>query len=369
MNTIRNILLGYLFVSLNIFCQTDNEIIFSDLDDINQYLTKQTIENKFSGTVLIAKDGIPIFKKAYGFASKRYDIPNTFDTKFNIGSISKHITSIAILQLAERGLLSLDDPIGKYLDIFPIEIAQKVNIKHLLTMTSGWGDYWGNKVYIANRYEYRTITEYLNFIKDIPLDFEPGTDIQHCNIGFEVAGAIIEIITNKSYYDYIRENIYIPIGMSNSDSYDVDGPVKNLATGYTNEHYMDTIKVGFNWENSYLRLPTRGTPTGGSYSTVEDLFKLTQAHRNNKLLSKDYSNYLLNFFQGSFGEEPTILKSGIIFMFGGAEGVGAVIGLDMMDDDTNIGYTIIILSNYDFEITQNLYSKIKDFVKKLKQLD
>ncbi|MFC1550381.1 serine hydrolase domain-containing protein [Candidatus Neomarinimicrobiota bacterium] len=365
----KKILIAFLvslFVSMNLSAQVENEIKFSNLKEIHQYLSRETIENEFSGAVLIAKDGVPIFKNAYGYASKRFEVPNTLDTKFNVGSLSKHITSIAILQLAEQGLLNMNDPIGKYLDDFPTEIASKVTIKHLITMSSGWGDYWDNEIYNANRYEYRTISDYIDFIKDISLDFEPGTDTQHSNTGYEVAGAIIEKVTNQNYYEYVKKNIYEPTGMSNSDSYDVDGPVKNLATGYTNEHANDTLKTGYNWNNMYIRLPARGTPTGGSYSTVEDLLKLTQAHRTNKLLSKDYSNYLLNFFQGTFGDEPTIKKKGVIFMFGGAEGVGAAIGLDMMDDDNRKGYTIVILSNYDFAVTQNLYGKIKNFVKELK---
>jgi D-alanyl-D-alanine carboxypeptidase len=359
-------LVASLIVALNLYPQVNNEIKFSNLEEIHQYLSKRAEENGFSGVVLIAKDGKPIFKNAYGYASKRFAVPNAVDTKFNIGSLSKHITSIAILQLAEKGLLNLDDPIGTYLNVFPDSIAKKVTIKHLLTMSSGWDDYWDNEIYIAHRYEYRTVTDYVNFIKDIPLDFEPGTNMQHSNIGFEVAGAIIEKVSNQNYYDYVRKNIYAPAGMSNSDSYDIDGPVKNLAVGYTNENPNDTVKTGYNWNNIYLRLPARGTPTGGSYSTVEDLFKLVQAHRTYKLLSRDYTNYLLNFFQGNLGEPPQIMKKGIIFMFGGAEGVGAALGLDMMDDDLRKGYTIIILSNYDFDVTQELYSKIKEFVKYLK---
>lgn len=355
-----------LIVTLNLCAQENNEIKFSNLEEIHQYLSQRVEENEFSGVVLIARDGKPIFKNAYGYASKRFAVPNTIDTKFNVGSLSKHITSIAILQLAEKGLLNLDDPIGKYLNVFHDNIAQKVTIKHLLTMSSGWGDYWDNETYIAHRYEYRTVTEYINFIKDIPLDFEPGTNMQHSNIGFEVAGEIVEKVSKQNYYKYVRKNIYAPAGMSNSDSYDIDGPAKNLAVGYTNENPNDTVKTGFNWSNIYLRLPARGTPTGGSYSTVEDLFKLVQAHRNYKLLSKDYTHYLLNFFQGNLGDSPDIMKKGIIFMFGGAEGVGAALGLDMMNDDIRKGYTIVILSNYDFDVTQNLYSKIKQFVKDLK---
>jgi CubicO group peptidase (beta-lactamase class C family) len=209
------------------------------------------------------------------------------------------------------------------------------------------------------------VSEYINFIRDIPLDFEPGTNMQHSNIGFEVAGAIIEKGSGENYFDYVKKNIYEPANMLNTDSYHLDGPVENLAVGYTNEHPLDTLKNGYNWNNMYIRLPARGTPTGGSYSTVEDLLKFDQAQRKYKFLSKDYTIYLLNLFQGKPGDE-FMGKKGIIHMVGGAEGVGAVLGLDMMDNDMSKGYTIIILSNYDFPVAIDVYTKLKEFIYELK---
>lgn len=359
------VLVIILFVSLNLSGQQENEIKFANMDELHQYLIAKAEKNEFSGAVLIARDGESIFKNAYGYASKRFEVPNSINTKFNIGSLSKHVTSIAILQLVEKGLLNLEDPIGKYLSGFPDSIAQKVTIKHLVTMSSGWGDYWDNEIYNAHRYEYRVVSDYINFIRDIPLDFEPGTNMQHSNIGFEVAGAIIEKVSKENYYAYVRKNIYVPADMLNTDSYHLDGPVENLAVGYTNEHPLDTLRNSYSWNNMYTGLPARGTPTGGSHSTVEDLLKFDQTQRKYKFLSKDYTIYLLNLFQGKPGDE-FMGKKGIIHMVGGAEGVGAVLGLDMMDDDMSKGYTIIILSNYDFPVAIDVYGKIKQFVYELK---
>jgi CubicO group peptidase (beta-lactamase class C family) len=359
------VLILSLFIPVHLNGQQENEKQFANLDELHQYLSTKTENNEFSGVVLIAKDGKSIFKNAYGYASKRFEVPNSLDTKFNIGSLSKHITGIAILQLVEKGLLKLEDPIGKYLSGFPESIASKVTVKYLVTMSSGWGDYWDNEIYNAHRYEYRTVSHYINFIKDIPLDFEPGTNMQHSNIGFEIAGAIIEEVSGQSYYDFVRNNIYSRADMLNSDSYHLDGPVKNLAVGYTNEHPFDTLKNGYKWSNIYMRLPARGTPTGGSFSTVEDLLKLDQAQRRYKFLSKDYTNHLLNLFQGKIGDD-FMGKKGIIHIVGGAEGVGAILGLDMMDEDMSKGYTIIILSNYDFPVALDIYKIIKQFVIKLK---
>jgi hypothetical protein len=152
--------------------------------------------------------------------------------------------------------------------------------------------------------------------------------------------------------------------MLNSDSYDVDGPVKNLAVGYTTEHPSDKEKTNYNWSNTYIRLPAKGTPTGGSYSTVEDLLKLDQATKNFKLLNKDYTSFLFNFFMGEVGD-PLSLK-GIFKFFGGAEGVGAVLGVDLMKGEFSSGYTIVILTNYDFQVVVDTYEVVKNLVLKLK---
>lgn len=353
-----------LFLTVISYAQQESKEI-SNLDELNQYLLQKTKVNEFSGVVLIAKDGKPIFEEAYGYASKRFDVKNKIDTKFNIGSLSKRLTSIAILQLAEKGLLNLNDSIKKYLDTFPADISQKVTILQLINMKSGWGDYWDNPYYLAHRYELRNVSDYMKFIKDIPLEFENGSEGHHSNTGFEVAGAIIEKLTQMNYYDYIRKNIFEPAGMLNSDSYDVDGPVKNLAVGYTNENPYDREKTNYEWTNTYLRLPAKGTPTGGSYSTVEDLLKLDQATRKFKLLSKDYTIFLLNMLMGTVGD-PFILDKGILHFFGGAEGVGAVLGCDMMDKDLQKGYTIVVLTNYDFQVVVDTYEVVKKLVYKLK---
>jgi len=330
--------------------QKKTESKFTNLEELHQYLLKKTKENEFSGAVLIAKDGKPLFHKAYGFASKRFKVPNQPDTKFNLGSCNKLFTAIGIAQLIEDGELSLDDTIGKYLDMFPEEIAGKVTIRHLLNMRSGWGDYWGNDYFNAHKDQLRTVSDYMNFIKDIPLDFEPGSNFQHCNTGYEVAGAIIEKISGMDYYDYIKKHVYEPAGMTNTDSYQKDGPVENLAMGYTNMNSNDPEGIGYKWNNMYA-MPPRGTPAGGGYSTAEDILKLDIALRNHKLLNSEYTNFFFNRFKGQLGD-PFIPKS-IYRALGLAPGISAYIGIDQ-----KTGYTIIVLSNYDSPIVMDAAENI-----------
>jgi len=328
--------------------EKDKDTLFSNLNELHQYLLEKTKENKFSGAVLIAKEGNPIFKKAYGHASKKFDVFNKVDTIFNLGSINKFFTSVAIAQLMEKGLLSIDDPIGKYLDIFPQEISDKVTIRHLLNMRSGWGDYWENEYYLANRDRLLTVTDYMDFIKNIPLNFAPGSNFQHCNIGYEVAGAIIEKVSGLDYFDYIKKNIYDVSGMTNSDSYYRDDSIENRAVGYTNMNRNDQAYLSDNIDI----LPKRGTPAGGGYSTVEDMLKFDNTLRNNKLLSSDYSNYLIGRFKGSPVDSFT-LPNKTYSLVGGAPGVFAFLGLDFQS-----AYSIIVLSNYDHPIAMDVAKEI-----------
>ena len=328
---------------------------FSNLEELEPYLREMERNNEFSGAVLVARDGSPVFSGAYGYASKRFKVANRLNTKFNLGSCNKAFTAVAIVQLFKDGKLSLDDPIGKFLDMFPPEIAEKVTIRHLLNMRSGWGDYWSNDYFLDHITRLRNVSQYMEFIKDMPLDFEPGTNFQHSNTGFIVAGAVIEVISGMDYYDYIRKHIYEPAGMTDSDSYDKDSPVENLAMGYTNMNRADSEGAGYDWNNMYS-LPPRGTPTGGGYSTVEDLLKFINALREFKLLNSDYTWYYLNRFEGAPGDfhSPPARPYQIA---GAAPGICAFIAQDFQS-----AHTVIVLSNYDFPAGVNIGREILDML-------
>ena len=324
---------------------------FSNLEELERYLREMEKDNEFSGAVLVARGDSILFQGAYGYASKRFKALNRLDTRFNLGSCNKAFTALAVTQLAEQGKLSLDDPIGDYLDMFPPEIAQKVTIRHLLNMRSGWGDYWSNEYFIGHITRLRTVSEYMEFIKDIPLDFEPGTNFQHCNTGFIVAGAIIEAVSGMDYYEYIRKHIYGPAGMKDTDSYDKDGPAENLAMGYTNMNGSDPAGTGYEWNNMYT-LPPKGSPTGGGYSTAGDLLRFGNALRGFNLLSEEYTWYFLNRFEGGPGDHKAP-PAGPYRIAGAAPGICAFIALDLKSS-----YSVIVLSNYDYPTGMNVGKEI-----------
>ncbi|MEJ2616589.1 MAG: serine hydrolase [Ignavibacteriaceae bacterium] len=321
-----------------------------NIKKIKDYLSKLSEQNRFSGSIIVAKQGKILLQETAGYANKRFKALNKPDTKFNLGSLNKSFTSVAILHLVEEGKVGVDDPIGKYLDYFPKNIAEKVTIRQLLNMTSGWGDYWDNKYYLQHKDELRTVNQYMELIKDIPLDFEPGTRMQHSNTGFEVLGAVIEKVSKTDYFNYIREHIYKPAGMTNSDSYNRDSPVENLATGYTNDNVMDTNNSGWKWENTYMLSP-RGTPAGGGYSTADDLLNYGIALRKGKLISRAYLNFMDNRFKGKLGDSSTPTR--ILRSAGGAPGVSTFFGRDRKNN-----FTIIVLSNYDHPLAIDVGNQI-----------
>ncbi|MGA9295256.1 MAG: serine hydrolase domain-containing protein [Ignavibacteriaceae bacterium] len=321
-----------------------------NVEHIKDYISKLSAQNKFSGSVIVAKEGKILLHQTAGYANKRFKVFNEADTKFNLGSLNKSFTTVAILQLVEKGKIGIDDPVGNYLDFFPKDIAEKVTIRQLLDMSSGWGDYWDNKYYLQHKDELRTVNQYMEFIKNIPLDFEPGSHMQHSNIGFEVLGAVIEKVSKMDYFNYIREDIYKPAGMINSDSYNRDSPVKNLATGYTNNNVMDTINTGWEWENTYILSP-RETPAGGGYSTTEDMLNYDNALRNGKLIGEAYLNFMDKRFKGNIGD--SLIPTRVLRSAGGAPGVSTFFARDMKN-----GFTIIVLSNYDHPVAIDVGNEI-----------
>ncbi|MCA1566587.1 MAG: beta-lactamase family protein [Acidobacteria bacterium] len=312
--------------------------------ELEAYVQKLTEADVFSGAVLLAKDGKILFEKAYGEASKDFRVPNRVDTKFNLGSMNKMFTAVAVAQLVERGKLSFEDPLAKFLPEFPSkEAAQKIKIKHLLTHTSGLGSYFNRKFMESSRARFRTVSDMMTLAEGETLAFEPGTKWAYSNTGMLVLGAVIEKVTGQSYFDYVRENIYKPAGMTNTDAYELDLVTPNLAVGYQKEFNEDGTT---RFRNNVFQHVIRGGPAGGGYSTVGDLLKFDTALRANKLVGAEYVRQLISAkpelsspqYGYGFGVDT---KRRIVGHSGGFAGISS--NLDMFLDS---GYTAIVMSNY-----------------------
>lgn len=334
-----------------------NEQIAQELEVLMQKLADADV---FSGTVLLAKDGVPIFKGAYGMANKDFNVPNHLDTKFNLGSMNKMFTAVAIAQLVERGNLSFDDPLAKFVPDFPNkEAAEKIQLKHLLTHTAGLGGYFSKAWWESSRDRYRTVDDMMKRVAEDEqtLQFEPGTKHQYSNTGMLVLGKVIEVASGQSYYDYVRENITGPAGMPNTDCYELDKVNLNLAVGYDKQISDDGVVVC----NNIFAHVLRGGPHGGGYSTVEDLLKFDLALRSNKLVGAAYVQELLSAkpdlnspdYGYGFGVDSTLQIAG---HSGGFTGISA--NLDMF---LGTGWTAIVMSNYSMA-AQPVQQKMRDLV-------
>jgi D-alanyl-D-alanine carboxypeptidase len=282
---------------------------------VRAYAAKAVEAGDFSGVILIARNGIPVFDEAFGYADRDRKIPNRTDTKFNVGSIDKSFTSLAVRQLAAEGKLSLDDAIGKFLPDYPNkDAASKVTVRHLLDMSSGIGDFFGERFDAADKEKIRSLADYLPLFADQPLAFEPGQGNQYSNGGYIVLGLIIQKVSGQDYYSYIRDHVFKPAGMNDSEWTRKDAEVPNRAVGY--------VREGSAWKTNYGTLPGIGSSAGGGYSTAGDLLKYTIA--------------LEKGLYGPAGED----KKGGLGIAGGAPGINA--GVEWMPER---GVTIIVMAN------------------------
>jgi CubicO group peptidase (beta-lactamase class C family) len=309
---------------------------------LRKNLEEDAATDRFAGSVLVAKSGKPVFAQAYGLADREHKAPNILKTRFRIGSMNKMFTATATLQLAQAGKLGLDDPLGKYLTDYPNkDIATKVTIKQLLTHTGGTGDIFGPE-FEAHRLELRTLQDYVKLYGNRSPQFEPGSRWEYSNYGFVLLGLVIDKVSGQSYYDYIREHIYEPAGMTSSGSEPEDQAVEDRSIGYTK-------MGGGQWHPNTDTLPYRGTSAGGGYSTVEDLLRFANALQNHKLLNAEYTELLttgkVDTPRGRYGYgfgDQTINGTRCFGHGGGAPG---------MNGDLEIcpgpGYVIAVLANID----------------------
>ena len=307
------------------------------------YLQKLAEAGDFSGVVLVAKDGKPFFFEACGLANRDFGVPNRKDTKFNLGSINKVFTQVAIAQLAAQGKLALSDTVRKHLPDYPSPVADRITIQQLLTMASGLGDFFGEKYDATPKSHLRELSDYLPLFVDQPLLFEPGTSRRYSNAGYVVLGLIVEKASGQRYHDYVREHVFLPAGMKDSDAYPQDAIVPNRAVGYTREEEREQAKApaGPPRVNIYA-LPARSSSAGGGYSTASDLLAFDQAMRHDRLLPPVWTDWYYTDKSNVPAATPVSKRRGGGGFAGGTAGVNSLI-----ETDLDTGYTVIVLSNLD----------------------
>jgi D-alanyl-D-alanine carboxypeptidase len=293
---------------------------------IDRHLRALAAKDSFSGAVLVARNGTPVLRAGYGLADRDNGAPVTPETKFNLGSIDKLITRIAIWQLVAAGKVRLDVPIGTYLPDYPNrDVRERVTARHLYQMTSGVGDFF-NAEFRRRHKDIRTVDDYLSLFAGEPLQFDPGTSRLYSNGGYIILGKLIERLSGQSYYDYVLANITGPTGMRDTRHYLIDETVPNRAVGYT--------RMRGPLAPNTASLAGRGSPAGGGYSTVDDFRRLDAALRSGRLIPAAFADSILpaGFRSGS----------GDALAYGGG---GA--GVNTLYAAFPDGYTIIVFANAD----------------------
>jgi CubicO group peptidase (beta-lactamase class C family) len=240
--------------------------------------------------------------------------------------------------------------------------ADRITILQLVTMSSGLGDFFGERFDATPKDRLRTLADYQPLFAGEPLLFEPGTSRKYSNAGYVVLGLIIEKVAGKSYYDYVRERIFAPAGMKDTESFELDAVVPNRATGYTREGAAGKPLPAA--RSNIYTLPARGSSAGGGYSTAEDLLRFDLALRGERLLSPDWTDWF--FFDKSKPPAPVRpaaaggaprKRSGGFGQAGGTGGANAVIEIDF---DT--GYTLVVLSNVDPPSAERVSKTIRQWL-------
>ena len=358
----------------------NNEISEKQIAEINQVVENLSANDAFSGTVLIAKGSTILYQKAVGLADRERNSKNDINTKFNLASMNKMFTGIAIAQLVEKNKLRYTDKVVQHLPNLPKKTYGKITIDHLLTHTSGAGDIFGIPEFRIIKDTAKTIASYVALGMNEPLMFEPGAKFQYSNYGYILLGAVIEKLSKTSYFDYVKKNIFSVAGMENTDSYETDKPNNNMEIGYAAPPPMPgqapkpTGKKIVREANTKF-IEVKGTSAGGGYSTAIDLHKFSQALLSGKLLSKKSVETMtkgkvkmllppmppnakpLPEIQYGYGfGEFYKNNTRIIGHNGGAPGVEGQI--DMYPD---LGYTVIALSNYD-RATRPIIQRIEEMI-------
>lgn len=234
---------------------------------LQEYMDSLAAHNYFNGAVLVGHKGEVLLSKGYGFSSFQYDVPNTPATRFKVGSLTKAFTAMGILKLHEQGQLNIDDPIDTIFPGYPN--GHKITTRHLLNNASGipsftsTPDYWATKMRLP-----ATLQEIVDSFKDLPLEFEPGTDMDYSNSGYMLLTAIIEKVSGCSYAEFLQTAILDELGLRDTGVDNGRTIVKSLAAGHT-----------VSGEVIHTEFVDMSFPLGvyGVYSTVEDIYTWCQA--------------------------------------------------------------------------------------------
>ena len=287
---------------------------------LDGYFTKLAADDVFSGVTLVAKNGVPVFFTAYGFADREKKIANTIRTRFNIGSINKTFTQAAIRQLVQAGKLSLTDTLGTFFPEYPQTGSRSATVQQLLEHRGGLSDFFGPEFSKAPKSQFASNADYFAFVSSRPPLFNPGERNQYCNGCYIALGAIVEKVSGMPYEKYVAENIFARAEMTSTGYPRSDRPEPDIAIGYTRRTGAQGLKASTPQglvSNVTLHGVT-GSAAGGGYSTALDLLTYVKAIRAGKFPGAEQN----------------------MGIAGGAPGINAIV-------EAQGEWVVIVLTNFD----------------------
>jgi len=307
---------------------------------LSRLLARRARENQFSGVVLLRQGDTDLFRRAYGYASRPWKIKNTPATRFRIASVGKLFTAAAVMQLLEAGKLSLETRVVEALGLRDTRIPPAATVYHLLTMTSGMGDWteedsenfeaeWAQLCREHPLYLLRSNADYLPIFAPLEPHFPVGERHLYNGAGFILLGLLIEKLSGMSYVDYVRQNIFARAGMHDSDFLDLDEVVPNVAEGYF--PVLDENELVSGWKKNIYATTAGPAADGGMTSTADDLARFTCALRYGRLVSPALAQTMLAP-KVSLGEQD---ESGYQWMYG----FGCFVLLDQNGEIVRWGHT------------------------------
>jgi CubicO group peptidase (beta-lactamase class C family) len=325
-----------------------------------RFLADRAGRDEFSGTVLLTRSGRTLLARSYGKANQELSIPNGPQTVFNLGSVTKVFTAVAAVHLVQRGLVSYRDTVGKHLIGFPAAIADAITVHHLLTHSSGLGDYMQLPGFDTTAHTWTSAAEVMagstEFVRtgETPA-FTPGAGWKYSNSGYQLLGAIVEAVSGQSYYDYVRAHVLAPAGLRDTDFVSREQwrrdprfarPYPAGPSGERTDDIDNRLFYGF--------------PAGDAFSTAPDLDRFVRALTAERLLDPVHTRYLLgpkvplgrpiappgepvpeSHFHCYGPSELIYAGQRVIWKNGGSPGVSTIV-----ESYPDSGYVSIVLSNY-----------------------
>ncbi|MBB5084055.1 serine hydrolase domain-containing protein [Nonomuraea endophytica] len=328
----------------------------------DRFVAERGAAGQFSGTILVAYRGKPVLTRSHGLADEARKVANDTKTSFDLASMTKSYTAVAIARLAQEGKLAFHEKLGAYLDGFPADVA-KVTLHQLLTHTSGAGRPGqtnqrppGEEEWDSEDDVWRGMTSYL---RTLPLRFTPGTQYGYSNDGYFILGEVVAKVSGQSYYDYVRRHVFTRAGLTDTDFYTRPAvrADRGIAHGYMTQPSGERVDI-----TTTPWLPYIGSPYHGAFSSAPDILRFATALHDNRLLSPAYTR-IVTSGKHALGPADRPAVDGEIQFYGyghteavtatrrvvghSGSGPGRATNLDVFPD---AGLTVIVLSNHDTSV-------------------